>query len=70
MTDEPVVEHAILMSGGSMQVRPDDPHIERIYPLNLWVEHSQRHGGKVYARTVIVVDDWHEVEPVRPGEDW
>jgi hypothetical protein len=60
ITDE-VVEHAILMSDGSMQVQPDDPEIERIYPLSLWIEHMQRWGGKVYRRTVIVVEDWHEV---------
>lgn len=61
MTPQPVVEHAILMSGGSMQVRPDDPGMERIDPLARWTERHQRHGGKVYTRTVIVVEDWHEV---------
>lgn len=61
-TEQPiVVEHAIGMSGGSMQVRPNDPEIERIYPLAKWIPDHQRHGGKVYTRRVIVVDDWTEV---------
>lgn len=54
-----VTEHAIGMSGGSMQVRPDD--IEHIYPLVEWIENHQRHGGKVFTRKIIVVEDWHEV---------
>lgn len=54
-----VNEHAIQMSGGSMQVRPDD--IEHIYPLAEWIEDYQRYGGKVFTRKVIVVEDWHEV---------
>lgn len=58
---KPTTEHAILMSGGSMQVRPDDPGMERIDPLARWIGRHQRHGGKVYTRTVIVVEDWHEV---------
>lgn len=62
MTGEPVIEHALLMSGGSMQVRPDpDPEIEERYPLAEWIQNKQRHGGKVYTRTVIVVEDWREV---------
>lgn len=63
-TEQPiVVEHAIGMSGGSMQVRNDHPEIERIYPLAKWIPDHQRHGGKVYTRRVIVVDDWTEVPP-------
>jgi hypothetical protein len=59
---EPITEHAILMSGGSMQARPNGGHIERVYPLAQWVPDNQRFGGKVYRRTVIVVEDWWEVE--------
>ena len=62
MSTEAVTEHAIRMSGGSMQVRPNDSHIERIYPLDQWIPDQQRFGGKVYRRTVIVVEDWTEVE--------
>lgn len=65
MTDEPVVEHALQMSGGSMQVRNDGAHIERVYPLAQWIPDQQRFGGKVYRRTVIVVEDWHEVPAAR-----
>lgn len=57
----PVVEYAIEMSAGSMQVRPNDPEIEAEYPLAKWIVNKQRFGGKVYRRTVIVVEDWVEV---------
>lgn len=60
---ETVVEHAVLMSGGGMHVRYEDPEIERIYPLAQWIEHGHRFGGRVYRRTVIVVEDWEEVSP-------
>lgn len=56
-----MVEHATGMSDGSMNVRPDDPDIERIYPLAVWIEHRQRDGGRVYRRRIIVVEDWEEV---------
>lgn len=59
---KPVVEHAIQMSGGGMHIRSDDPEIERIYPLAEWIPAQQRFGGKVWHRTVIVVEDWTEVE--------
>jgi hypothetical protein len=58
-----IVEHAIRMSGGAMQVRNDHEQIEAIYPLARWIPDHQRGGGKVYRRTVIVVKDWHEVPP-------
>ena len=56
------IEHAVMMSGGGYHVRNDHPEIERIYPLARWIPDHQRFGGKVYTRTVIVVEDWHEVE--------
>lgn len=58
---EPIVEHAIEMTSGAMQVRFDHPDIERIYPLQQWIVHNQRFGGKVWRRTVIVVEDWELV---------
>jgi hypothetical protein len=58
---EPITEHAISMSGGSMQVRNDHPEIDRIYPLAEWIEATYRLGGKVYRRRIIVVEDWTEV---------
>jgi hypothetical protein len=54
-------EHALRMSGGSMQVYNDHPDIERIYPVAKQVQHDQRTGGKVYRRRIIVVDDWEEI---------
>jgi hypothetical protein len=62
---EPIVEHAIEMSGGGMHIRNGDPEIDRIFPLADWVESHQRFGGKVWSRTVIVVEDWHEVTEAR-----
>ena len=56
-----VTEHAIEMSGGSMQIRADYDGRERVYPLAQWIPDHQRDGGKVYKRRVIVVDDWTEV---------
>lgn len=61
---ERVVEHALRMASGSMQVRPTDPEIERVYPLVEWLANHQAWGA-VYTRTVIVVDDWHEAEPAK-----
>ena len=61
--NEPVVEHAQLMSGGGMCVRNPHPDIDRIFPLAEWIDHHTRHGGKVYRRTVVVIEDWTEVKP-------
>lgn len=67
VTYEPVkgtlaVEHAQLYTDGSMLVRSDDPTIERIYPLPKWIKQHTRNGGRVFRRTVIVVEDWDEVK--------
>jgi hypothetical protein len=56
-----VREHAVGMSGGSMQVRPNDPEAEEEYPLSRWIANHQRNGGKVYTRLIIAVEDWREV---------
>jgi hypothetical protein len=58
---KPTVEYAIEMSSGAMQVRNDHPEIERIFPLVDWIKSEQRFGGRVYRRTVIVVEDREEV---------
>lgn len=60
MSDE-ITEHAELYSGGSMLIRPDDPDLERVFPLADWIVAKQRFGGKVYRRVVRVVEDWVEV---------
>lgn len=61
-TDNPIItEHAILMSGGSMQVFDNDAEDEDTYPLADRIRFRQRFGGKVYRRRVIVVDEWEEV---------
>lgn len=57
--DPPVVEHALGYKSGDMQVRWSGA--DRIYPLADWIPAQQEHGGKVYRRTVVVVDGWTEV---------
>lgn len=56
-----VVEHAVRYTGGAMLVRNPSPDIEAIFPLDLWVTSEKRFGGKVYRRTIVVIDDWKEV---------
>lgn len=63
---EPVVEYGERYSGGGYLARNRAPEIEAIYPLAEWIEHTQRHGT-VYRRTIIIVEDWAEVPPVRAG---
>lgn len=58
---EPVTEYAELMSGGGYHVWNTEPYIEEIYPLAQRIKASQRFGGKVYRRQVIVVQDWTKV---------
>jgi hypothetical protein len=58
-----ITEHAALLAGGSMQVFPDDPEIEDVYPLARRIRAKQRFGGQVYRRRIIVVEDWDEVPP-------
>jgi hypothetical protein len=55
-----MIEHAILMSDGSMQVRPDDLEIDEIYPLDKWIK-NQKRFHRVYRREIVVVEDWTEV---------
>lgn len=56
-----VVEYGGLMSGGGVNVWPDDPELLDIYPLAKRIEHGKRHGGHVMRRRVIVIDDWEEL---------
>jgi hypothetical protein len=56
-----MIEYALLMSDGSMQVRPTDPEIDEIYPLHKWIENQQRFTHKVYQREIDVITDWTEV---------
>lgn len=60
--DRHVVEHAIQMPSGAMQVRADFPGLEQISPLASWIGAQRRFGSKVYRRVVMVVEDWEEVE--------
>lgn len=58
---ETAVEYANEMSGGGLHVWNTEPDILEIYPLADKIRHGLRHGGKVYRRRVIVVEDWEEV---------
>ncbi len=60
---QPVIveEHGHLMSGGGVNVWPDDPEILDIYPLAKRIEHGKKHGGRVLRRRIIVVDEWEEI---------
>lgn len=56
------VEHATRTKGGTMHVRPNHPDVESNYPLETWIQHQLRDGGKVYQRTIVVLFDWTEVD--------
>jgi hypothetical protein len=55
-----MIEYALLMSDGSMQVRPTDPEIDEIYPLDKWIKNQQRFTHRVYRREIKVIADWTE----------
>lgn len=59
---EEVTEYGQLMSGGGYSIRWDDPEMEEIYPVAKWIEHNRRHGGRVFRRKIIIVEDWIEVK--------
>lgn len=61
MIGQEVQEYAIGMSGGSMQIRPDDPEVEEEWPLARWIPSHQRNGGKVFVRRIVVIEGWREV---------
>jgi hypothetical protein len=61
-----LVEFGQLLSGGGMQVFPDDANIEAIYPLGKRIFHTMRYGGEVYRRRVIVVEEWTRVDESDP----
>lgn len=52
-----VVEHGVQIAGGAKHIRPTDDQGTEAG----WIQARKDEGGKVYERTVIVVDDWHEV---------
>jgi hypothetical protein len=56
-----ITEHAQLYSGGSMLVRPNDPELDALWPIENWIEVQSRSGGWVFRRRIIVVSDWEEV---------
>ncbi len=56
-----VVEHAQMYADGGMLVRVNNPRVERIYPLAEWIPDKQKHGGRIFRRTIAVVEDWTEV---------
>jgi hypothetical protein len=60
-----VQEYAVQIAGGAMHIRPTAEEGAGA----AWIAAHQEHHGPVYTRTVIVVEDWHEVPPASsPGE--
>lgn len=55
-------EYATRYMGGGMMVRPNDPEIEEIYPLDRWIEAERRGGAHIYTRMVQVIEDWRDVQ--------
>ena len=55
--NDPIEEHGVQIAGGAMHVRPTgDKGADAD-----WIAHEQEQGIPVLTRTVIVVEDWHEV---------
>lgn len=57
----PIVEHGQRYTSGATCIRDSNEHVERIYPLDVWIRDEQQHGAKILRRTISVVEDWHEV---------
>lgn len=55
-----VTEYALVAAGG-WHLRPNEPAVERAYPLGQWIEDKTANGARVVRRTVIVVRDWEKV---------
>jgi hypothetical protein len=55
-------EYGVIMSGGGVQVRPNDPVLDRHVPLDQWIDAERNvNRTRVVRRRVIVIDDWEEV---------
>lgn len=69
--DDPceVTEHAVRLTDGSYTVRNGADYAEEIYPLARWIEGQQRHGGRVYQRKIIVIEEWRAVPRRRRRKD-
>jgi hypothetical protein len=66
-TGTEVTEYGQLMSGGGYQLFNQASHIEDIYPLADRIKAGRRHGGKVFRRRVLVLEDWEETGCPRCG---
>lgn len=63
MNSGEIIEYGQQMSGGGFRTFIDEPYIEEIYPLADRLEAGMRHGGHVYRRRIIVIEDWAEISP-------
>jgi len=55
-------EYGVIMSGGGVHVRPNDPVIDRVAPLDQWIAAERNvNRSRVVRRRVLVLDDWEEV---------
>jgi hypothetical protein len=62
MTVCDLTEYGILMRGGGFHVRNASPEVEAIYPLAQWIPGNRLHGGHVYRRRIVVIEDWAEID--------
>lgn len=60
-TDEPITEYGQLMAGGGFHTFNLTPELEAIYPLADRIRAGQMHGGQVYRRRIIVVEEWSKL---------
>lgn len=66
-TGTPVVEYGLKMTA-SMQVFPNSPETELIYPVAKQARHAMKYGGKVYRRRVMVIEEWVAVTEAEVDE--
>lgn len=57
--EEEIEEYGTMYSTGVL-TWPNDPEIDRIYPLEERITHAKRMGQKVLKRRIIIVEDWEE----------
>jgi len=58
-----VQEYAVQIAGGAKHIRPTgDKGADAA-----WIAAHQKDHGPVFVRTIIVVEDWHEVPEARRG---
>lgn len=60
-------EYAYSCKSGDMHVWCSDPELLARFPIEGRIRSTQRNGGTVYQRRIVVVDDWAEVPALQDG---